>query len=406
MPTFRYHAYGLDGGFAEGTVDAVSSDAASEVLWSQGLTPFRMDATNDAGAKWWNRELFSSAGSHRADLVAFTREFATLNAAELPLDDALRILREQASSSRLRVLVESLLADVLNGMPLSDAMQRQEKIFPAEYIAVVRAGEIGGTLQDVFVELAELWERRAEIRGRVQSALIYPCMLVALSLGTLAIIIGGLIPSIAPIFSQSGKPMPAGIQFMLALQERWFQVLLGVALVASTTWGTLSVATRRPEVRLTLDRYKLSVPVLGAFLLQNEAARFARTLGTMLKAGVPLVQAAKSSCSVIGNRHIAAGVERTIEAIQQGIALHRALREEQVLPAVALQMISVGEEAGKLDQMLLRVAIMLERQIQSSVDRFMSALTPALTVGIAVMVGALIMPVMSAVLSINDLAAR
>jgi general secretion pathway protein F len=406
MPTFRYRAYGLDGGFAEGTVDAASQDAANDALWSQGLTPFQMWAADASGSKWWNREITLGSGSQRGDLVAFTREFAMLNAAEIPLDDALRILREQASSSRLRALVDGLLAEVLNGTPLSDAMQKQAKIFPADYVAVVRAGEIGGTLADVFVELAELLERRTEIRARVQSALIYPCMLVTLSLGTLAIIIGGLIPAIAPIFGQTGKPLPGTIQFMLTLQERWFEIAAGVALTVSAMLGVSSVARRKPEVRQALDRFKLRLPVLGNFLLQQEAARFSRTLGTMLKAGVPLIQATKSACSVIGNRYMAAGMDRAIEAVHQGVALHRALRKETVLPALALQMIAVGEEAGKLDRMLTRVAIMLERQIQSSIDRFMSALTPVLTVGIALMVGALIMPVMNAVLSINDLAAR
>lgn len=406
MPTFRYRAYGLDGGLAEGTIDATSSDVATDMLWSRGLTPFLMRVANEAGTRWWNCELFSGGGSQAADLVAFTREFAMLSAAEIPLDDALRILQVQASSPRLRTLVDGLLASVLNGAPLSDAMQKQAKIFPADYIAVVRAGEIGGTLGDVLVELAELLERRAEIRARIQSALIYPCILVALSFGTLAIIVGGLIPSIAPIFGQNGKPMPLGIQIMLAMRERWLEIVIGVAFVASAIIGAVSVATRKPEVRLSLDRLKLRVPLLGAFLLQTETARFARTLGTMLKAGVPLIQATTSACSVIGNRHLAAGMDRAIEAIHQGTSLHRALRQETVLPAMALQMISVGEEAGKLDRMLLRVATMLERQVQTSIDRFMSALTPALTVGVALMVGALIMPVMNAVLSINDLAGR
>ena len=406
MPTYRYRAYAFDGGLAEGTVEAASPDAASEMLWAQGLTSFQMRPANPSGTKWWNRDISFGDGAHRADLVAFTREFAMLNAAEIPLDDALRIQRQQASSSRLRVLVDGLLADVLNGTPLSDAMQKQAKIFPADYLAVVRAGEIGGTLNDVFVELAELLERRAEIRARIQSALIYPCMLVALSLGTLAIIIGGLIPSIAPIFEQSGKPVPATIQVMLAMRDSWFEIVVGAALTASVIWGALALATRRPEARQRLDRIKLRVPVIGAFLLQQEAARFARTLGTMLKAGVPLIHAAKSAGSVVGNRHMADGIERAIEALHQGTALHRALRQEVVLPPIALQMISVGEEAGKLDRMLTRVAIMLERQTQGSIDRFMSALTPALSVGIALMVGALIMPVMNAVLSLNDLAAR
>lgn len=406
MPTFSYRAYRLDGSFAKGEIDAASSDDAGDMLWAQGLSPFQLRATDRSSAKWWNREIVFGSGTQRADLVAFTREFAMLNAADIPLDSALRILQTQASSLRLRGLVESLLSEVLNGMPLSDAMQKQSKIFPADYIAVVRAGETGGTLTDVLVELAELLERRAEIRARVQSALIYPSILVVLSLGTLAIIIGGLIPSIAPIFAQSGKPMPASIEFMLALKERWFVILAIGAFVALTIMIITSVAARTAENRQKLDLLKLKTPLIGSFLLQHEAARFSRTLGAMLKAGVPLIQAMKSASSVVGNRHIAAGMDRAIEAVHQGTALHRALRNEAVLPAIALQMISVGEEAGKLDRMLMRVAIMHERQIQSNIDRFMSALTPALTVGIAIMVGLLIMPVMNAVLSINDLAAR
>ena len=171
MPTFRYRAYGYDGRFAEGAVDAASLDAANEALWSQGLSPFHMRAADQTATRWWNRDIvLGGGGAQRGDLLAFTREFALLNVAEIPLDDALRILREQAASLRLRGLVDRLLADVLNGMPLSDAMQKQSKVFPSDYIAVVRAGETEGALADVFVELADLLERRAEIRARIQSA--------------------------------------------------------------------------------------------------------------------------------------------------------------------------------------------------------------------------------------------
>jgi len=406
MPTFRYRAYALNGAFAEGTVEASSIDAANDALWLQGLTPFQMRATQDGDAKWWNRDIVLGSGARSADLMAFAREFAMLHAADIPLDDALRILKTQVSSVRLGALAESLLSAVLGGALLSDAMQKHSNVFPVDYVAVVRAGETGGTLSDVLAELAELLERRAEIRARVQSALIYPCMLVVLSLGTLAIIIGGLIPSIAPIFAQSGKPIPASVQLMLALRDNWFAIAIGGALIALGSFGVIATAIRKPEARQRLDRLKLRLPAFGTFLLQQEAARFARTLGTMLKAGVPLIQATKSACDVVGNRHLSVGIERAIEAVHQGVALHRALRSETTLPATALQMIAVGEEAGKLDRMLMRVAMMLERQNQNSIDRFMSALTPALTVGIALMVGALIMPVMSAVLSINDLAGR
>uniref|UniRef100_UPI0028E9AE1C type II secretion system F family protein n=1 Tax=unclassified Bradyrhizobium TaxID=2631580 RepID=UPI0028E9AE1C len=280
------------------------------------------------------------------------------------------------------------------------------RIFPADYVAVIRAGESGGRLAQVLTELAELLERRAEIRARIQSALIYPAMLIVLSLATLAIIVGGVIPSMAPIFTQSGKPLPLTIQLMLALKAHWLEIVIGgvAAIVAGGTVVAFVLAD--PGRRRRLDRLALRLPLLGGFLLQQDTARFARTLGTMLMAGVPLIAATKSASDVVDNRHLRAGMEQAIERIQQGTALHRALRNEVALPAVALQMIAVGEEAGKLDRMLLRVAQMLEKQLQTSVDRFMAALTPAMTVGIALIIGALIMPVMNAVLSINDLAGR
>jgi general secretion pathway protein F len=227
-----------------------------------------------------------------------------------------------------------------------------------------------------------------------------------LSLVTLVIIVGGVIPSMAPIFTQSGKPVPVTMQMMLSLRAHWLEIALALLLLVAAGGGVVMTALADPGRRQRIDGLALRIPVLGTFLLQQEAARFARTLGTMLTAGVPLIQATRSAGGVVGNRHLAAGIGRAIEAIQQGTALHRALRNEVTLPAVALQMIAVGEEAGKLDRMLMRVALMLERQIQASIDRFMAALTPTLTVGIAVMVGLLIMPVMNAVLSINDLAAR
>lgn len=406
MPRFRYRAYGTDGSFAEGTIEAASADAASATLWTQGLSPFEMQVASGAGTAWWNREITFGNGAARADLLAFTREFATLCAADIPMDDALRIVQTQASAVRLRSLVEALLADVLNGRPLSEAMQAQPRIFPADYVAVVRAGESGGRLAQVLTDLAELLERRAEIRARVQSALIYPSMLIVLSLATLAIIVGGVIPSMAPIFTQSGKPLPLSIQLMLALEAHWLEIVAGSLATLLAGGAIVAFVLADPDRRRRLDRLALRLPLLGGFLLQQDTARFARTLGTMLMAGVPLIAATRSASDVVGNRHLRAGMEQAIERIQQGTALHRALRNEVALPAVALQMIAVGEEAGKLDRMLLRVAQMLEKQLQTSVDRFMAALTPAMTVGIALIIGALIMPVMNAVLSINDLAGR
>lgn len=406
MATFRYRASGLQGECVEGEIDAATADGATDLLWSQGLIPFHVKAANGAGVPWWRREVFAGGKSQRVDLAAFTREFATLNSAEIPLDDTLRILCDQATTASIRTLATSLLADVLNGSTLSDAMAKQPSVFPAEYISVVKAGEASGSVHQVFVEMADLLERRVEVRARIQSALIYPCMLVVLGLVTLAIIVGSLVPSIAPVFIDNGKELPTTIWLFVGLQAHWLEIVFALTLGVAAAAGAFIVTLRQPGGRLALDRGKLKLPLAGGLLLKQETARFTRTLGTMLKAGVPLVQATASARDVVTNHYIAAALDRALTAVHQGVALHRALRAEAVLPAIALQMIAIGEEAGKLDRMLIRVATLFEQQTQRTIERSVGALTPILTVTIAIAVGALIVPIMSAVLSINDLAAR
>jgi general secretion pathway protein F len=406
MPTFSYRAYGGRGEFAEGRIEAASPDAASQMLWAQGLTPFRLKPADADGERWWQREVFGRSRSTPAQLASFTRDFATLNSAEIPLDDALRILAAQAPSRAMRAVIASLLADVLDGSHLSDAMHKHPQVFAVDYVSAVRSGEVGGTLGQVLEEMADLLERRMEIRNRVRSALVYPAILVAFAIVTVSLIVAVLVPGIAPIFAEGGKPMPGAIGFVLAVQAHWtgIAVSLLVAMVAAT--GAFVVALRRPQVRLAIDRGKLRSPALGGFILERETARFARSLGTLLRAGVPLLQASTSARAVIGNRHLGAGIDRALEAVREGSSLHRALERCAALPPVALRMISVGEEAGKLDRMLLRMAAMFEQQTQRTMDRFMTILTPALTLTIAFLVGSLILTVMNAILSINELAYR
>lgn len=407
MPTYQYRAYGLNGEFAQGDIEAANAGLAGDLLWARGLTPFELHTTqSQSDQRWWQRELFSDKGGQSGkDVAAFTRELATLCEADVPLDDALRIVHDQASSPRVRSLVAGLRTEVLNGTMLSDAMKKKPEAFPVDFVNMVRAGEIGGTLGTVLLELAELLERRIEVRARIQSALIYPCMLVVLSIVTLVIIVGVLIPSIAPIFAETGRSAPIAVRFLLAVHAHWAEVLAVTSAAALAALGIGKFALRRPDVRVGFDRRKLKLPVLGTFLLEVETARFTRTLGTMLKAGVPIIQAVASARDVVGNRQVTADLDRALEVVQQGTALHRALCETS-LPGIAQQMIAIGEEAGKLDRMLVRVAAMLEQRTQRAIERFMAALSPALTVVIAVAVGALVMPVMNTILSINELALR
>lgn len=405
MPTFHYRAYGVHGELAEGNIDAASEATASDALWSRGLIAFELRLGTELS--WWRRNLPTHHIELRpADIAAFTREFATLDAAEIPLDDALRILSKQAASAKMRMLSSALLADVLDGSTLSDAMQKRPQIFPIDYVSVIRAGEISGAVGVVLSELADLLERRARIRAELQSALIYPIMLIVLSVISVGIVIGNLIPSIAPIFADSGRPMPTAIGVIVALESYWQEAATLLSITIAMLLAFALIASRRPDCRLAYERWKLSMPLYGDFALKRETARFARTLGTLLRAGVPLLQATVSARSVIANRYICCGIDRAADAIREGAALHKALRDETPFPEVAVRMVSIGEEAGKLDRMLMRLAELFERQTQQSVDRFMTMLTPALTVGIALVIGGLIMTVIGAVLSLNDIAVR
>src|SRR5215813_5328474 len=323
MTTFQYCAYSAQGELAAGNIEASTSDAASDLLWEQGLTAFQIRPINAVSEKWWQREVFSGRKPSRSVLPAFTRELSTLMTAEIPLDDALRILSDPAASAQISRLAADLRADVLNGAALSDAMGRQSQIFPADYLSMVRAGEIGGTVGDVFSELADLLDRRMEMRARVRAAFTYPALLVCLAVVSLAVIVGTLVPSVASVFAGSGKPLPTFITIALAIQSRWMEILVALALaIGCLTWIGW-IVLHNPRSRIAIDTILLRMPTIGSFILEQETARFARTIGTLLRVGVPLLQASLSARGGIRNSCIASQIDKTIDAVRDGAALHR-----------------------------------------------------------------------------------
>jgi general secretion pathway protein F len=406
MPVFSYKAYGPGGELAEGQIEAISEKTASDRLWAQKLVPFELTVSGTETTPWWRRELFAGDSLSQAQLTTFTREFATLASAGIPLDDVLRILADQTASAKTRPITEGILAEVLNGRALSDAFEKRSQSFPSDYVSVIRAGEVSGRLGLALDELAALLESRAEARAKVQSALVYPIILVALSLISLGVIVSVLIPNIAPMFGEGGRPVPGAIRMLMGLHEFWVEILGGASLLGFCGTVLAISLLRQPATRLAFDRFKLRLPVIGIFLLRQETARYTRTLGTLLKAGVPLLQAAMSARTTVRNTAFLSGVTTTIDAVREGAPLHLALRNHTLLPPLALRMITIGEEAAKLDSMLLKVAAMFEQQTQRDIERFMTILTPAITLFVAMFVGALIITIMNAVLSLNDLAVQ
>jgi len=405
--SYRYIAYTQAGMLAEGRVDATSLDDAIAALWARGLTPFEtVEDGERALDRWWRRELLSSRKQSRQDIASFTRELATFLQAGIAIDDALHIVADQSGMGRMRSVVFNLLDSVLDGAHLSDAMARHPQTFPIDYVNMARAGEASGEMAKVFGELADLLERRQELAGRVTSALIYPCVLIVMALMAVAIVMGVLVPGLAPIFAQSGKPMPAIVAFIIRLEEAWPSILMAGAAVAAGGLPIGIAMLRSSNLRHSADRLLISLPLAGTLSAEQNLARFARTLGSLLRAGVPILAALTAAGSVVRNRHIASGLQASLEVVRDGQSLSRALPGCPGVLPVALRMIKVGEETGKLDQMLLRIASTLEQQSQRRIERLMTLLTPALTIAIASFVGALIFTVMNAILSVNELAVR
>jgi general secretion pathway protein F len=404
MPMFKYRAYSRSGDLLEGEIEARTSDEAEDSLFKRGLTPFETREAKPAGARL--QFSFSKKSLSAAQVAGFTREFATLEQADVPLDQSLRILAAQSVAPALRDLAQDILSRIVDGASLSDALSRRPDVFNAEYVNVVREGETVGCVGSALSDLADMLERRLELRAKVQSALIYPVLLITLAIISTGVVLGTLVPSIAPIFADNGKEMPSGLQFILGAEANAGFIGLFLAILATAAAIVYRMAQSRRSWQVAFARLVLQLPAVGGLLAQFATARFARTLGSMLKAGVPLLQGLESARAGVANAFLNEELAHVIDEVRGGANLSSALTAVPFLPTVSTQMITIGEETAQLGEMLLRVASMFERQTQRSIERAMGLLTPTLTIFIAGVVGALIMTVMDAVLSINDLAAK
>jgi general secretion pathway protein F len=405
MTRFSYRAFDPAGDLRQGEVEAVSRAEAEESLWRQGLTPFEWRGTGEAAPLLRRLQLGSGRPSPKR-LAGFTREFATLEQADIPLDHSLRLLASETGSTALRRIAEDLLRQIVDGASLSQALASRPDVFGEDYVQVVREGESVGRVGAALGELADMLERRQELRGRIQGALVYPALLIVMAVLSTSVVLGTLVPNIAPIFTDNGKPLPSGLRFIVDLEAHGQEVgmVAGLVLVLIVASGRTIAA--RPSLRIAFDRALLRLPALGTLLQKLAAARFARSLGSTLKAGAPLLPAFDSARLSVSNAYLRDRFAHALEEVRGGARLSAALRDIQFFPSAAAQMVAIGEETGQSAAMLLRLAALYERDTHAAIERVMGLLTPMLTIGIAGVVGALILTVMDAVLSINDMALK
>ncbi|KPX25598.1 type II secretion system inner membrane protein GspF [Pseudomonas ficuserectae] len=398
MSLFKYRALDAQGAPQNGTLEARDQDAAIAALQKRGLMVLQIDAAGMGGL----RRALGSGLLNGAALVSFTQQLATLLGAGQPLERSLGILLKQPGQPQTKALIERIREQVKAGKPLSVALEEEGTQFSPLYISMVRAGEAGGALESTLRQLSDYLERSQLLRGEVINALIYPAFLVVGVLGSLALLLAYVVPQFVPIFKDLGVPIPLITEVILNLGQ--FLSNYGLAVLAgliALIWG-MAIRMRDPQRRERRDRRILGIRVIGPLLQRIEAARLTRTLGTLLTNGVALLQALVIARQVWTNRALQAQVEQAAESVKGGGTLASAFGAQPLLPDLALQMIEVGEQAGELDTMLMKVADVFDVEAKRGIDRMLAALVPALTVVMAGMVAVIMLAIMLPLMSLTS----
>lgn len=337
------------------------------------------------------------------DLMVFTGELSTLLRAGLPLDRSLGSLSTLTENATLKRIVGQVLGRVQEGRSLSQALGEHPQVFPPLYVNMIRAGEAGGVVETVLERLAEYLESSEKTREAVKSAMVYPVILATTAGGAIIVMLTVVLPKFAVIFDDLGAAMPGPTRFVMGVSDFVIGYWWLIGLVAFGIWSSFRRWLASPAGRERFDRWTLSAPVFGDLVRKLQVARFARTLGTMLKSGVPLIQALEIVRAVVANVVISkalAGVQRDVS---EGKGLSGPLERAKVFPPLALQMVGVGEETGRLDDMLMVVSDHYDNEVTHAIARVMGLMSPMVLVVMALITGFIVWAMISAVFSVNEI---
>ncbi|HEY5040399.1 MAG TPA: type II secretion system F family protein [Verrucomicrobiae bacterium] len=401
MNSFRYQAVETGGTAVTGVIEAEDRKAALQLLDQRNLFPSSLETVLSAGEKPETKsaaprktEIHFGQRIRRKDISAFTREISALLAAGIPIPQALDSLGEEEENLAFRAVVQQLGEAVRKGESFSTALAQHPKLFSNLYVSMIRVGEEAGVLPKVMNDLADLLEHEDEVRGEVQAAVAYPVFVLCFGFITVTVLLTVVLPRLFSMLEEMLTVLPLPTLILLkvshALHEHWLLILLGVAGVVGGVWWYVN----SPAGATMWDKVKLKVPFIGPVFRSAALGRFARTLGTLVKSGVSLLPALKIVEHTIGNRVLAAQIARVAEETRGGDSLAKPLRKLGIFPRTVVQMIDVGEESGKLDEMLLKVAAIEERQMRARTKTLISLLAPLLIMIVGALVGFMVIAIL------------
>lgn len=390
MAAFRYRAKSLSGESQTGLLEAPNLDQAVERIHNMGLVPVRLEVYGAPQARVRSIPFLDKKVSPR-DLILFTRQLETMLDSGLPILSSLESLHTQTTHPKLKQAIDRVRSDVEQGSTLTEALRRQPDCFPRIYVNLVFAGEEGGLLAQMLDRVASLLEYEAETDQRVRSATFYPTLIVSELVLAFLVLIKFVLPRFASLFRKFDSQLPLPTRVLIGVSDffehYWFGFLFVVvgAVVGGTVWS------RTERGRVAIDRFVITVPIFGPIFLMTIMSRFSRVLSALLASGIPIVQALDIVRGVVGNKVIEAEIDKMRDGVVAGMGLSEPLRGSAYFPALVTKMLSVGEETGAIDKMLLRVSRYYDQDVDYAVKNLSTAIEPILLIilGCAVLFTAL-----------------
>ena len=384
MPVYQWTGINRANVKVKGEMDAPNPEAVSQSLRRQRIEPKKI--------KKKPKDLFENVAMFQPkvtekDIVLFTRQFATMIDAGLPLVQCLEILSDQADNKTFKTVLQAIKTDVEGGATFADALKKHPKIFDNLFVNLVAAGEVGGILDTILNRLAVYIEKSMKLKKKVKGALVYPLVVTIVGVGVVAVLLLFVIPVFEKMFVDMGQDLPGPTQVIVDLSKWLRKYILFIIALSIVLYIVYNRLTRNDKIQEAVDEIKLRVPIFGDLIRKVSVARFTRTLGTMIQSGVPILDGLDIVAKTAGNMRITRAINETRTSISEGKTLAEPLGDHRVFPSMVIQMISVGESTGALDAMLTKIADFYDEEVDAAVDALTALIEPVMIVFLGGVVG-------------------